>query len=123
VEHSLSCFRHVASTPFNRPFDGAPWRFPNRGFPGIVAWIMVVKLAPAVSSHARFPAWQSAYEAVLRATDTNSLFKLVEIAEPAILIRRDRVNGKLQHKTEQRAIRTALGVLAGIKKEKLRFCA
>jgi hypothetical protein len=84
---------------------------------------MVVKLAPTVSSQVRFPAWQSAYEAVLCASDTDSLFKLVEIAEPAILVRRDRVNGKLRYKTEQRAIRTALGVLASIKREKLRFCA
>ena len=73
-------------------------------------------------SRLRLPAWQLAFEAALRAPDTNSLFKLVEIAEAAILVRRDQLNGKSRYSAEQRAIAAAFHRLSAIKKNKLRFC-
>jgi hypothetical protein len=69
----------------------------------------------------RFPAWERAYAATLRATDTNALFKLVEIAETAIRVRRDRLTGSIAHQAEQRAIEEALRTLLLIKKERLKF--
>jgi hypothetical protein len=37
----------------------------------------------------RFPNWQREYESALRETDQSVLFKRVEVAEAAILTRRD----------------------------------
>jgi hypothetical protein len=69
----------------------------------------------------RFPAWQAAYEATLRPTDTDSLFKLVEIAEAAILTRRDFLKNTVQGNAEQRAIEDALHTLSSIKRRRLKF--
>jgi hypothetical protein len=75
----------------------------------------------ASPSPVRFPAWQGAYEATLHAADTNALFKLVEIAEAAILVRRDLLAGSSGHRTEQRALEEALRTLWQIKETQLRF--
>lgn len=69
----------------------------------------------------RFPAWQPAYEAALQSTDTRTLFKLVEVAESAMLVRRDLLNGGLQARAEWDALEEALRVLTVIKKERLLF--
>jgi uncharacterized protein YbaR (Trm112 family) len=69
----------------------------------------------------RFPAWQDAFEAALQTTDTNALFKLVEVAEAAILVRRDVLSEKHAAKVEERAIDEALHTLLLIKRHKLRF--
>lgn len=69
----------------------------------------------------RFPAWQRAYEATLQTTDQAALFKLVEVAESAMLVRRDLLNGVSSHTDERNALEDALRVLAGIKKERLLF--
>jgi hypothetical protein len=68
-----------------------------------------------------FRAWQPAYEAALQSTDTRTLFKLVEVAESAMLARRDLLNGDSNHRPEIDAIEQALRVLAVIKKERLLF--
>jgi hypothetical protein len=69
----------------------------------------------------RLAAWQSAYEAALQATDTNTLFKLVEIAEAAVLVRRDLLAGSSRHRTERCALEEALRTLTQIKETQLRF--
>jgi hypothetical protein len=98
---------------------------------------------PVFRPRLRFPAWEQAYAAVLQATDNDTLFKLVEIAEAAMLVRRDCLEGSISHLTEQpdghqterkiehqlerqaerRAIEEALRTLSVIKKERLRFFA
>jgi hypothetical protein len=82
---------------------------------------MNAKPALACSSAVRFPTWQEAYEAALRPSDTNALFKLVEIAEAAILTRRDLLTGKPSHRTERHAVEKALRALARIKQRRLLF--
>jgi hypothetical protein len=69
----------------------------------------------------RFPAWQDAYQAALQATHANDLFKRIEAAEPALLLRRDHLKGSSGYETEQSAIEEALRVLAAIKRELLNF--
>jgi hypothetical protein len=69
----------------------------------------------------RFAAWQAAFEATLQTTDTSALFKLVEIAEAAILVRRDLLNDGRNERAERRAIEEALDELLLIKRQKLRF--
>jgi hypothetical protein len=94
---------------------------------------------PVFRPRLRFPAWEQAYAAVLQATDNDTLFKLVEIAEAAMLVRRDCLEGsighlpeqldrhqiehRLEHQAERRAIEEALRTLSVIKKERLRFSA
>lgn len=82
---------------------------------------MTARLTTAARLRLRVPAWQHAYEATLQATDTNSLFKLLEIAEPAVLIRRDHLKGKSRNKAERRAIEAAFLMLSSIKKDRLKF--
>jgi hypothetical protein len=82
---------------------------------------MIIKPAAAIHPRLRFPAWQSAYEEMLQASDINSLFKLVEVAESAILIRRDLLKDSSKHKGERRAIEEALRVLMVIKEGQLMF--
>jgi hypothetical protein len=85
-------------------------------------FVMVARIpAAAPPSLLRFPEWQGAYEATLEATDKDALFKLVEIAESAILVRRDAVRGRLKHRREQQAIEDALRVLTVIKAGRLKF--
>ncbi len=69
----------------------------------------------------RFPTWQHAYEAVLKELDTNTLFKLVEVAQAAILTRRADLEGSSNHHSERQAIEDALANLQVVKKERLKF--
>jgi hypothetical protein len=83
---------------------------------------MSPKPAPASDlSRLRFPAWQGAYRAALQPTDRSSLFKLVEIAEAAILTRRDLLKAMAQGGVEERAIEDALQTLSNIKRKRLKF--
>ncbi|HKH98136.1 MAG TPA: hypothetical protein VJ999_03425 [Candidatus Sulfotelmatobacter sp.] len=68
-----------------------------------------------------FPTWQSAYEAVLTEADTRTLFKLVEIAEAAVLTRRASLEGSSDHHSERQAMEEALANLRVVKRERLRF--
>jgi hypothetical protein len=68
-----------------------------------------------------FPTWQHAYEAVLKELDTNTLFKLVEVAQAAILTRRADLEGSSNPHSERRAIENALANLQVVKKERLKF--
>jgi hypothetical protein len=75
--------------------------------------------SPVAASH--FPTWQRDYEAVLSETDTNALFKCVEIAEAAILTRRDALKLSVEQHSERRALEEALANLGVIKRERLKF--
>jgi hypothetical protein len=68
-----------------------------------------------------FPTWQRAYEAVLTETDTRTLFKLVEIAEAAVLTRRASLEGRSNHHSERQALEEALATLVVVKRERLKF--
>lgn len=69
----------------------------------------------------RSPNWRHAYEAVLDEDDTNTLFKLVEVAEAAVLTRRASLEGSAHHHSERRAIEEAVATLRVIKRERLKF--
>lgn len=76
---------------------------------------------PSSPSDLRFPDWQSAYQAVLAETDTHKLFKLVEIAQSAVLTRRVALEGSADHHAERRAIEAALANLRVLKRDRLNF--
>jgi hypothetical protein len=69
----------------------------------------------------RFPAWQPAYEAVLTEADTYALFKLVEVAEAAVLTRRAALEGSADHHSERQAMEEALANLRVVKRDRLKF--
>lgn len=73
------------------------------------------------SSTRHTPPWQHVYEAVLREADTNKLFKLVEVAEAAVLTRRASLEESSDHHFERRAIEEAVANLQVIKREQLKF--
>ena len=66
-------------------------------------------------------AWQRDYEAVSTTADTDTLFKLVEIAEASILTRRHALEGSSDHHSERQAIAEALANLQVVKREWLKF--
>jgi len=76
---------------------------------------------PSSSFSRRFAAWQREYLTVLSETETPTLFKRVEIAEAAILTRRDDLEGSSDHHAERHAIEEALQKLREIKRERLKF--
>jgi len=67
------------------------------------------------------PQWQVEYEAVLRETDREALFKRIEVAEAAILARRDALAQGSDGFAERREITLALAKLESLKKEVLKF--
>jgi hypothetical protein len=67
------------------------------------------------------PEWRRAYDAALQAADTRALFKLVEIAEAAILTRRHALAGDSDHHDERAAIERALTQLDHLKEKRLGF--
>ena len=69
----------------------------------------------------RYVDWRSAYDDVLRETDTFKLFKLVEIAEAAILTRRDALARGPNHYAERQAIEDGLTRLKLLKRTRLNF--
>jgi hypothetical protein len=75
----------------------------------------------SLSSSPHFPPWQRAYEAALTETDTYALFKLVEVAEAAVLTRRASLEGSADHHPERQAIKEALLNLRAVKHERLNF--
>ena len=69
----------------------------------------------------RFPAWQREYEAALHETDTARLFKCVEAAEAAVLLRLEAIRKNSDHHAERDAIADALAQLELLKKNRLGF--
>jgi len=69
----------------------------------------------------RFPNWQREYESALLETDNGVLFKRVEVAEAAILTRRDALEQDSSGQTERGAIEDALANLRVLKRDRLHF--
>jgi len=67
------------------------------------------------------PQWRVEYEAAMRETDREALFKRIEVAEPAILARRDVLAQSSDGFAERREITRALAKLESLKKEVLKF--
>ncbi len=76
---------------------------------------------PSSAAGVALPPWQLEYEAALRETDHKTLFKRIEVAEPAILARRDFLLQSFDGFAERREIETALNKLRRLKKEVLKF--
>jgi len=68
-----------------------------------------------------FDGWQLEYESALRETDRKTLFKRVEIAEAAILTRREALTYSPDGFVEGQEIKVALDTLSKLKKEVLKF--
>jgi hypothetical protein len=69
----------------------------------------------------RFPNWQREYESALRETDQSVLFKRVEVAEAAILTRRDALEHDSSSQTGRGAIEEAVSNLRVLKRDRLHF--
>jgi hypothetical protein len=78
------------------------------------------KFSPSVPQRA-FPQWQLEYESAMRETDHNTLFKRVEVAEAAILTRREVLMQSPDGFAERQEIKLALAKLRNLKKEVLKF--
>ena len=68
-----------------------------------------------------FPDWQREYESALLETDQSTLFTRVEVAEAAILTRREALERDSNTQTERRAIEDALSNLRVLKRDQLHF--
>lgn len=68
-----------------------------------------------------FPRWQLEYDAALRETDHKTLFKRIEVAEAAILSRREALMQSSDGFSERQEIKLALARLRSLKKEVLKF--
>jgi hypothetical protein len=68
-----------------------------------------------------FSRWQLEYEAALQETDHKTLFKRIEVAEAAILSRREALTQSPDGFSEQQEIKPALAKLRSLKKEVLKF--
>jgi hypothetical protein len=82
---------------------------------------MASEQIPSLSSAVRFPQWQGEYEAALRETDRKMLFKRVEIAEAALLNRRDTLKHESDGRVERQEIERALEKLDALKENVLNF--
>jgi hypothetical protein len=67
------------------------------------------------------PQWQQEYEAAMRETDHKTLFKRIEVAEAAILSRREVLTQSSDGFAERQEIKLALAKLRNLKKEVLKF--
>ena len=65
--------------------------------------------------------WQLEYESALQETDLKTLFKRAEIAEAAILTRREALTHSPDGFVEGQEIKIALDTLSKLKKEVLKF--
>ena len=67
------------------------------------------------------PPWQVEYESALQETDHKILFKRIEVAEAAILTRREILMQSPDGFAERQEIKLALAKLRNLKKEVLKF--
>jgi hypothetical protein len=67
------------------------------------------------------PQWQLEYESAMRETDHKTLFKRIEVAEAAILDRREVLTQSSDGFAERQEIKMALAKLRTLKKEVLKF--
>jgi hypothetical protein len=68
-----------------------------------------------------FPQWQLEYEAALQESDHRTLFKRIEVAEAAVLTRREVLVQSPDGFAERQEIKLALDKLRRLKKEVLKF--
>jgi hypothetical protein len=76
-----------------------------------------------LSIHQKSADRKRAFKAVLSEGVVNAKFKLLEIAEAAILTRRDELAGSSNHHADCRAIKDAIEKLACVKRKPLKFDA
>ena len=69
----------------------------------------------------RTRAWQEAYQAVLKETETRALFKLVEVAEAEVRTRQAALEGSADHHAERISLEEAVAHLQFVKRERLNF--
>lgn len=67
------------------------------------------------------PRWKLDYESALQETDHKALFKRIEVAEAAILTRRQALDSSLDGFPERRELKAALATIRSLKKDILRF--
>lgn len=65
--------------------------------------------------------WQQEYDSALRETDHRTLFERIEVAEAAILTRRDVLTQSPDGFAERQEIQIALAKLCDLKKDVLNF--
>jgi len=82
---------------------------------------MASEQTTSASPAVRFPQWQGEYDAVLRETDRKMLFKRVEIAEAALLNRRETLKHESDGRVERQEIERALEKLRALKEGILNF--
>ena len=68
-----------------------------------------------------FPSWRHRFESALCETDNVALFKKVEVAESAMLARRDVLTGVIESREDWEALDAAVVALRVLKKERLHF--
>lgn len=68
-----------------------------------------------------FSEWQPEYESAMQETDHKTLFKRIEVAEAAILARREILTQSVDGFAERQASKEALEKLRNLKKEVLKF--
>lgn len=73
------------------------------------------------SSVTDLPPWQLEYESALQETDHKILFKRIEVAEAAILTRREILMQSPDGFAERQETKLALAKLRNLKKEVLKF--
>ena len=73
------------------------------------------------SRNSKTPDWRRAYELVLLEPAKHALFKRIEAAESAILIRRDAMLSSADYPAERKALADALAHLRFLKKSRLGF--
>lgn len=76
---------------------------------------------PTPQTTAPFLQWREEFEAALQETDHKMLFKRVEIAEAALLSRRELLIGSSDNQKELREIQQAFDKLRTMKKDVLNF--
>jgi len=68
-----------------------------------------------------FTRWKLDYESVLQEDDHRALFKRIEVAEAAILTRREALESSVDGFVERREIKAALATIQNLKKDVLKF--
>jgi hypothetical protein len=68
-----------------------------------------------------FPHWRLEYESAMKEADRKTLFKRIEVAEAAVLTRREILTLSSEDFAEWQEIERALGKLRHLKKEVLKF--
>jgi hypothetical protein len=69
----------------------------------------------------RAPAWLREYEAAVQETERSRLFKKIEVAEAAVLTRREVLEQSADGFAERQQLKMALAKLHSLKKEVLKF--